>query len=102
MAFFLRSAIISIEQSDLLRALLTDPSRLKAVMPREYLLTGGIARCGLCGEALVGRARTDYQRRRRMVCAKGPGFTGCGKVFVTAEPVEEIVAEAVLRSIGRG
>ncbi len=93
-------AIISPQQSDLLRAILTDPNRSKVVSPREYLLTGGVARCGLCGAPLVGRPRED--RTRRMVCAKGPSFTGCGRMFVVAEPVEAIVAEAVLRAVEDG
>ncbi len=30
------------------------------------------------------------------MCATGPGFIGCGKSYVLAEPLEELVSEAVL------
>lgn len=93
-------AIITAERSDLLRAILTDPNRARVVAPRDYLLTGGVARCGLCGAPLVGRPRAD--RTRRMVCARGPGFTGCGRTFVVAEPIEAIVSAAVLRAVEGG
>ena len=43
---------------------------------------------------LVSRPRDDGQRR--YVCARGPGFAGCGKTYVLAEPLEEFVTEAVL------
>ena len=33
---------------------------------------------------------------RRYVCAKGPGLAGCGRTAVLSEPVEELIAEAVL------
>jgi hypothetical protein len=50
--------------------------------------------CGLCGTNLVARPRGD--KRRCMVCATGPGFHGCGKIRVLAEPVEELVTEMLL------
>src|SRR6185437_15008933 len=33
---------------------------------------------------------------RRYVCASGPGFGGCGKTTVIADPVERFIEEAVL------
>ena len=33
---------------------------------------------------------------RRYVCAKGPGLPGCGRIAVLAEPVEDLIAQAVL------
>ena len=37
--------------------------------------------------------------QRRYVCAKGPGFGGCGKTYINAEPVERFVVEAVLHRL---
>ena len=37
-----------------------------------------------------------------MVCASGPGFHGCGKIRTLAEPVEDLVSEAVLRAVEGG
>jgi multidrug resistance efflux pump len=41
-------------------------------------------------------ARPDAQGRRRYVCAKGPGQAGCGRLSALAEPLEELITEAVL------
>ena len=60
---------------------------------RSYLLTGFL-RCGLCGEPLVARARLD--KVRRYVCARQPGNNNCGKIARLADPIEELVREAVL------
>jgi DNA invertase Pin-like site-specific DNA recombinase len=86
-------AIIRPEQTAQLRAILDDPSRLTRRAPRSYVLKG-VLRCGRCGATLVGRPRDDGARR--YVCARGPGFAGCGKTYVLAEPVEEFVTEAAL------
>ena len=43
---------------------------------------------------LVSRPRDDGTRR--YVCATGPGFTGCGKTYILAEPAEEHVARSFL------
>lgn len=75
------------------RALLDDPARLTWRPGRRYLLTGGIARCGRCGAALVARPRDDGARC--YVCATGP-TGGCGRLKILAEPLEELVAGAVL------
>jgi site-specific DNA recombinase len=94
------TAIISPADSDRIRAMLSDPARRANTYAREYLLTGGIARCGLCGKPLIARPRGDH--RRSMVCASGPGFHGCGKIRVLAEPVEDLIAEAVLQAVDGG
>ncbi len=86
-------AIIRPEQTTKIRAIFDDPSRRNLRAPRTYLLKG-LLRCGRCGSTLVSRPREDGERR--YVCARGPGFAGCGKTYVLAEPVEEFVTEAVL------
>ncbi len=86
-------AIITAEQHRRLVALLADPSRRVNRAPRSYLLTG-LARCGLCGAKLVARPRSD--KRRCYVCATGPGSSGCGRIRTLADPIEELVATAVI------
>ena len=88
--------IIAEDEHYRLRAILTDPARRTngGRLPRSYLLSGGIARCGLCGANLVARPRAD--KRRCYVCATGPGFSGCGKIRSLAEPLEDLIVEAAM------
>ncbi len=77
-----------------LRSLLLDPKRrTNAGRPHTYLLTGGLARCGMpqCGAALVARPRDDG--RPCYVCASDMG--GCGKIRRLADPVDALVREWV-------
>ncbi|MBM3696269.1 MAG: recombinase family protein [Actinobacteria bacterium] len=92
-------AIISAADSDRLRSLRSRAAgpALAGRTPRRYLLTGGLLRCGRCGTPMVSRPRTDGARR--YVCAPGPGFGGCGRMATVAEPVEALVAEAVLQRL---
>ncbi len=93
--------MISVDDSDRLRALLSDPERqMNRGRPAAYLLTGGIARCGICGTALVSRPKAPG--RPAMVCASGPGFHGCGGIRIMAEPLERLVSEAVLLAVEGG
>jgi site-specific DNA recombinase len=89
-------AIISVEDSAAIRALLANPERRTNKAARRYLL-GGILVCSHCGERLVARPRSGGQRR--YACAKGPGFAGCGKTYINAEDVERFVTEAVLHRL---
>ena len=94
-------AIITPEESDALRVLLTDPRR-RMNPPwthRTYLLRG-LARCGLCGRPLVSRPRSGG--RRCYVCASGPGFGGCGRVRVVADELERDVAERIIVAVDDG
>ena len=77
-----------------IRSILSDPARLTRRSVRRYLLSGGLLRCSLCDSVLVSRPREDGTRR--YVCAKGPGMPGCGGIAVLADPLEELIAEAVL------
>lgn len=92
-------AVVDLATWNRVRAVFLDPARLKnnGAMARRYLLTGGVARCGLCGAKLVARPRGD--KRRCYVCATGPGFGGCGKIRQLAEPLEALVVEAVIHRL---
>jgi hypothetical protein len=77
-------------------AVLDHPSRHKQRLPRRYLLTGGIAFCGLCGERLT--SHRGHGDERAYTCRSGADATGCGRIRVVAEPFEdEVVALALAR-----
>ena len=88
--------IISAEDGAKIRALLANPERRTNKAARRYLL-GGLLVCSHCGERLVARPRTGG--KRRYACAKGVGFSGCGKTFINADEVEQFVTEAVLHRV---
>lgn len=79
-----------------IRAVLADPARRTNKAARKYLL-GRLLVCSHCGEKLVARPRAGGQRRYH--CAKGPGFSGCGKTAIKAEEVEAYVVQAVLHRL---
>lgn len=83
--------IISRSDSAKIRAKLADPERRTNKSARRYLLVR-LLKCGLCGESLVSRPRSDGQRR--YACAAGPGFSGCGHLYVTATDAEAWVLDA--------
>jgi site-specific DNA recombinase len=88
-------AIITPEETAQIRAMLVHPERRTKAGGR-YLLTQRLV-CGHCGEKLVARPRQGGQRR--YACAKGPGFSGCGKTYIKADDVEQFIVEAVLATI---
>lgn len=90
-------AIITVEQSDRLRALLartTGQPRKR----RSYLYSGYL-QCGRdgCGHRLWGRA---HNGTRRYQCVKAPGVNGCNGVAVYAEPTETEIRDKILTALG--
>src|SRR5207247_939655 len=93
--------IITREDHEALVAVLTAPERDRRggePSRRKYLLTGGVARCGLCGAELV--ARPNGAGKRCYVCT--PDHGGCGKIRQLAETFEEFIAEAVIAAVAGG
>src|SRR5262249_36157468 len=88
--------IISAEDGAKIRALLANPERRTNKAARRYLL-GGLLVCSHCGERLVTRPRTGG--KRRYACARGVGFSGCGKTYINADEVEQFVTDAVLHRV---
>ena len=83
-------AIISVDDHRRLVAILGDDDRLRRRhVAGRYLLTGGLAVCGLCGAALVSRPRGDGHKA--IVCATGPNFSGCGKIRALSDPEAGVV-----------
>jgi hypothetical protein len=86
--------IVTPDDTATMRAILGDPDRLKRRTVRRYLLAGGLLRCSKCGGILS--ARPKLGGARRYICAKGPGRPGCGGIAVMAEPLEQLITDAVL------
>jgi site-specific DNA recombinase len=89
-------AIITPRQTQQLQAKLGDPDRRTNRASQRYLLTR-LLRCWHCKGVMVARPRDDGTRR--YVCASGPGFGGCGKTTVIADPVERFIEAAVLHRL---
>jgi len=70
------------------------------VLDLDLYLLGGLLVCSHCGERLVARPRTGG--KRRYACAKGVGFSGCGKTYINADDVEHFVTEVVLHRVDSG
>jgi site-specific DNA recombinase len=71
----------------------------KSGRPTEHLLSG-LLRCGRCGHPMHSTTLRDRKRglpdRRQYACRKRPGQPNCGKLTITAEPVEAAVSAEVL------
>lgn len=80
------------------RAVLLAPGRRRVGAGRR-LLTGLLV-CArpledgeLCGARLVSGINNG---NRAYFCRKAPGFEGCGRLAIAAEPLEDVIVEAVL------
>lgn len=84
--------IITPDESDRLRELLSDPARLKndGDSTRKYLLSGFLY-CGIAGCGLKLMARPEANRNRSHVCS----IPGRSHLRVRAEPLELYVTEGV-------
>jgi DNA invertase Pin-like site-specific DNA recombinase len=86
-------AIITPEQHERIVALLSDPGRRVKRAPRRYPLSG-IVRCGVCTHRMIA---SPQEGRRRYGCRPEPDHgSGCGHVYIVAEPLEAFIADAVL------
>ena len=88
--------ILTPDHTTRLRAVLDERTRSRSRPVRRYLLTGAL-RCGLCDAPLVSRPQANGDRR--YVCAKGPQFTGCGRLAVRAELIEAFLVAAILERL---
>jgi DNA invertase Pin-like site-specific DNA recombinase len=89
-------AIIDRATLDKLRAILMDESRWMNRSARTYLLSG-LVQCSTCGARMVSHMRYRAKGQpvaRTYACEKQHG--GCGHRRIVAEPVDELVAKAVV------
>jgi hypothetical protein len=65
---------------------------------RAYLLTGGYARCGLCGTPLISNpVRPGH---RSYVCSSGTRTGGCGKIRISGQALDDYVSLHLLAHVG--
>jgi site-specific DNA recombinase len=91
-------AIISVDESNRLRALLTRPERcLTTGGSRKHLLSG-ILHCARCEQPMVGRSSRGVLR---YVCNRNPdgGKGACGRMFITAAPSDDHIRDLVLTAL---
>lgn len=88
--------IITTAQRDQVLAALSVRSWNRKRSPRKYLLSG-LCRCGRCQSRMFSAARLEAgASKRRYVCSSSPDHGGCGRMTVVAEPLEKLIADAVL------
>lgn len=85
-------AIVSREDVERARAILDDPARRRSGRQRKYLMTGGLAHCGVCGVPLIAGAG-NYR------CSTEPRAGGCGAITVVADRLEMHVVDEVADAI---
>lgn len=94
-------AIIDRDDWERVRAILSDPRRRRGGRPREYLLTGGLLLCGLCGTRLYAQPKAPKEpgqpSRRCYRCLRLEG--GCGGIRCLAEPLDAEVRDVVLAAV---
>jgi DNA invertase Pin-like site-specific DNA recombinase len=86
--------IITVEQSDRLRALLTDKSRRTVPAQARKTMLTGILRCGHCGQPMVSRPRRQVPR---YTCNSDRG--GCGKTTLDGARADAHVRDVVVQSL---
>lgn len=94
--------ILDEETWDALQRKLTDPTRRTNHVQKEgrrYLLTGGLAYCGACGERLAARPREGRNGDNR--CYGCRATQRCG-IRQTAAPLEVFVRDAVATALASG
>ena len=87
-------AIISVEDSDRIRALLTRADRRTTTGGSRTRLLSGILVCGRCERPLVGRS----QRGKPIYCCNRD-TGGCGGLSITGKPTDDHVRDLVLTAL---
>ncbi|WP_217913067.1 recombinase family protein [Miltoncostaea marina] len=88
-------AILEPAVAERVRHLLTrEPASAYARQPRAL---SGLVRCSLCGERMKVKRRQKGDALYR--CFRTPGQRACGRMVVTAEPLEELVGAALAEAL---
>lgn len=86
--------IITHDESDRLRALLTNPARRRSPAEARKTVLSGILRCCKCGTPMVSRPR---QGQPRYCCISDPGRGGCGRMVVDGARTDARVRDLVVQ-----
>lgn len=89
-------AILTREETERIRVLLSDPAR-RTGRAAQYLLSG-ILRCGICGGPLNAHLNSK-QGFRRYHCFSQPGMNRCGGISVAGPAVEKHVVTQLLAAL---
>jgi site-specific DNA recombinase len=81
------------------RALLTAPERARRRAARRFLLTGGMAVCGKCGNPLRSKPNHTPSGPVPIYGCRPRQQGGCGGVSIRADALEQLVAEAVIAAV---
>jgi site-specific DNA recombinase len=84
--------IITEDEHRRIRARIAERATSGRRTPQRYLLSG-LLRCGKCSGVLFSSPRATT---RRYVCLSGPDHGGCGRLTVVADPLERLIADAVI------
>jgi DNA invertase Pin-like site-specific DNA recombinase len=90
-------AILTREQTDAIRMMVSDPARRSGGRRAAHLLTG-ILRCAHCGAALHSSGVTAANRWRYS-CLAQPGLNSCGRLSITGPPTDAHVTAAFFASL---
>lgn len=93
--------ILGDEVFEAVQAVLAVPAKqLPGAGTSKYLLTGGLAHCGLCGNRIQSRPRRKGNRGYgSYACIKGVENTGCGKIHRAAAPVDRYIEAELLLAL---
>ncbi|WP_167543252.1 recombinase family protein [Streptomyces violaceusniger] len=94
--------IIQPEEFKAIRAVrrLNDPTYRRAEQ-REYLMTGELTDCGLCGGIFGASPANSGSRGYRCLPNRPQHPGGCGRVRISADPFETYVAEHVVAELAK-
>ncbi|WP_375404890.1 recombinase family protein [uncultured Amnibacterium sp.] len=90
-------AIITPDETARLRVIIGSPDRRASAS--SIRLLSSIATCGLCGAGLMSgcnRGAALAQKRRRYLCKKEAGRPDRGGLSIVAEPLEDLISEAII------
>ena len=60
----------------------------------------GVVRCGTCGTVMTPRTRRSEGLKPSYVCRKEAGNRACGARSIAADPLDELVLEAIVAYLG--
>jgi site-specific DNA recombinase len=89
-------AILTREDTETLRRLLTDPARRTGGRAVQHLLSG-ILRCGRCGSPMYNNQPTRGTRRYH--CPSGAGLPNCGRLAINAPAADDHVTRALFLAL---